>query len=914
MIKETDDNPEGWKVVSETPDKEQFLVHNNDDHWSTEWTSRSIGEGKKLGAVPDFLKELRNEYHGPDFDYFASFDNSNEEADESDYHYKTPLDAHDFLSHHQNADSIELSNKHEWSVKPGALSELQRNEADLDNVWEKVNGTEQKADKGRKQTSLTISNIPDSNKPKSDVKSHENQLPRTKIGTNDSDKTEIETKITEIMNLLKKVTKTSSENQKLIFQGPNNVSKETGSKALSKAGGKETIINTHTNKLTNKEVNSNEQPISEVSTSINNTSSGRNSRDSTDDKNGNIQKATEANTKDKPGLDEPNYDEEQTMPLEKIVKDLVSGVQGILQLKNGSPHPVKGSWTLSYRVNSTKTGGQFHNITYLEANNMLLKFNNSDDNQEDWSLVFHRGSSDASSKNNEHASSNENLPPSSDETGNSTNLENALSQHKAIFKMISDLRSNGNNPVSPNNTQVPKERKSVKGKRDSFHDTENVNMHESKQDTNEAIIPADEGWSVFKVNTAHSKNQEKSDKMETKTNTENPPNLMLPTDYGWSVFSVDKSSNEDPKGKSEQNSTIPSETVWTVLQLNDTRSSNIGEGVILLSSKEGWVHSPKNASETQILTGKYNVKFEPANVVTVSEPAEKFQTKKSSPDKNPDVNKKLLADSNEDDGNSNMLEDEAEEISRDIKKGDAVNVSDKKNNGKSKVISLQPGEQTDAKLFADRNGEERVEKVMETIRKAGLDAPKNAVIDKWNSTVVKVEPQNTDRQKVVDNFFARRSEAEMAKIGNDTKKNDNKTVSEESLQASLHESLQSAMSGIVKVFNNQVDGHSVMAVKGTLKQPTEKQQEAMADNQVELTNVTWTPWSQWSSCSVSCGRGWITRRRFCLTVTRKCEGRAIEMKFCHKKPCPGKYYKLHNCWEFKLEVGSPRWPFRPYIV
>ena len=59
----------------------------------------------------------------------------------------------------------------------------------------------------------------------------------------------------------------------------------------------------------------------------------------------------------------------------------------MLQLREGTPDPFKGSWALSYKVNDTKKSPQ-DGITYLEANNMLLKFNDSEDNQKDWSFYI----------------------------------------------------------------------------------------------------------------------------------------------------------------------------------------------------------------------------------------------------------------------------------------------------------------------------------------------------------------------------------------------------------------------------------------------------------------------------------------------------------------------------------------------
>ncbi|XP_048340195.1 thrombospondin-1 [Sphaerodactylus townsendi] len=53
----------------------------------------------------------------------------------------------------------------------------------------------------------------------------------------------------------------------------------------------------------------------------------------------------------------------------------------------------------------------------------------------------------------------------------------------------------------------------------------------------------------------------------------------------------------------------------------------------------------------------------------------------------------------------------------------------------------------------------------------------------------------------------------------------------------------------------------------------------------------WSHWSPWSSCSVTCGSGLITRIRLCNSPLpqmggRQCEGEARETKSCHKDACP----------------------------
>ena len=222
-----------------------------------------------------------------------------------------------------------------------------------------------------------------------------------------------------------------------------------------------------------------------------------------------------------------------------------------------------------------------------------------------------------------------------------------------------------------------------------------------------------------------------------------------------------------------------------------------------------------------------------------------------------------------------MLEDEKDELERELGNGHAINASNTTSSQSSK-INVLPAE---AKNDSSQNDEPDVEKVMDTIRKAGLDSPKN----------VKRIQAPKSREGLVDDVDARSNDAKVVLEHEDAAKENNKTADEANLQASLQDTLQSAVSGIVEVFNNQVDGHSVMKAKGTLKTNDNETATDNSDEDSELLDFAWTPWSEWGSCSVSCGRGWISRRRFCLTVTRKCEGRAIEMKFCHSRPCPGEY-------------------------
>ncbi len=52
-------------------------------------------------------------------------------------------------------------------------------------------------------------------------------------------------------------------------------------------------------------------------------------------------------------------------------------------------------------------------------------------------------------------------------------------------------------------------------------------------------------------------------------------------------------------------------------------------------------------------------------------------------------------------------------------------------------------------------------------------------------------------------------------------------------------------------------------------------------------DVSYTSWSAWSACSVSCSNGVQTKTRYCSTGDG-CAGSAQETKECLLPPCPGK--------------------------
>ena len=65
-----------------------------------------------------------------------------------------------------------------------------------------------------------------------------------------------------------------------------------------------------------------------------------------------------------------------------------------------------------------------------------------------------------------------------------------------------------------------------------------------------------------------------------------------------------------------------------------------------------------------------------------------------------------------------------------------------------------------------------------------------------------------------------------------------------------------------------------------------------------IVHGNWSSWSQWSSCSVTCSNGTVTRSRSCIDPTPQyggndCTGAENETDTCFSGiPCPGIYFTV----------------------
>ncbi len=998
-------------------------IHENDNSWTTEWTSRTIAGDKKLGGVPDFLEELRQESHGPDFEDFSSFDNSNEDADESEYHFGTEFDTNDFLSHGQNMDSIFKSENNGWEVKPGdLLLDVKGNDPGVggrgtnqrdrpntglkilppvgvslkgqDSIPVGVSGAEslitalKEVEKGESKENQTTKPIP-----------LEDAAKRQTVNSSYASLHEIDSEIESLISVLQAMQASPSDTETKV--------QPSAVQSSNAADGRE-------------------PPSTEIGPEL---ATNRKDRDALSPER-NVRDSNEAEVKQThtvPTNSVKNIASNQPgASMQQLVKGLVTNVQSLLQAKTGNPQPVKGSWALTLNASNLETGDD------KEANSMVLRYDNRAQDQEDWSLEYHKAKAGDHSRSKEKVTASSTAEIKELESDNSAVIQRHASREapKETQIVVKDKRkTKQKKTAAKKQKQDKKKKKKTVGPKTKQKKTAKKDKQKPAQ-LKPAVLKTSGGWSVSqrKGVTAKPESPRVKHKKVSKT--------VVSTGGGWSVFKTGQTQGNQ-LNPGDVSLTMESGKVWAALEANNTgKSTDIP--LLKISTAPGLTRNDSTFRPAIAISVPFTTQSVPNEALLAAAALSSLSVDNMF--NNSDVNARLLADSNEENGNSNMLEDEKEQIDRDLKTGDAVEV--KTNHTNLTVKALE------GSLLQDKNGNEtskdveNLEKVLETIRKAGLDMPKAVQMDKWNHRVMKPEAHRKKTQikelakqsiksakkkttKIKEKMKVRKrvpgevpsedrkphSQKEKVKMlppapptqessksetqsvqlqapaaesvlqpseidGNQTgeisnpetfaetpkdrapgdtedmqqtsesaqetpndeasetteqivvdavlddseetseegtskvsgKKKQNKTVSEQTMQASLHESLQNAMSGIVQVFNEEMEGHPPATVeKGNLPDnKTETDDKVDGDVLVSAVDsgVMWTPWSDWGACSVSCGRGWITRRRFCLTVTRKCEGRAIEMQFCHAKPCPGKTILARNnpikCYEFSL--------------
>eukprot|EP00112_Aurelia_sp_Birch-Aquarium-sp1_P015438 Seg3419.1 transcript_id=Seg3419.1/GoldUCD/mRNA.D3Y31 product=Ectin protein_id=Seg3419.1/GoldUCD/D3Y31 len=118
-----------------------------------------------------------------------------------------------------------------------------------------------------------------------------------------------------------------------------------------------------------------------------------------------------------------------------------------------------------------------------------------------------------------------------------------------------------------------------------------------------------------------------------------------------------------------------------------------------------------------------------------------------------------------------------------------------------------------------------------------------------------------------------------------------------SKSASAKQEPQSRMDFTMPALNNSAakdaaDAKEVPSEVESTNVPVETSQPPNELKTEEKGDTEFSVWSDWSQCTVTCGKGSLSRARSCLHW--KCDGKVIDIKECNKQDCPG--YLAWSAW------------------